>query len=162
MSDEIVVEDDGIIVIDQDNENYSLDLDSDNAIVINRVTVENSLEVSSNDLVVTQLGPVNSLDLGPENVVQLLTLGAQGPRGVQGPEGPEGPRGPEGPQHTTRRIDQYLPVAVWMINHNLNYFPHVTVVDSTNEVVNGTVSYIDGNNLKIEFVAAFSGYVLLS
>ena len=46
---------------------------------------------------------------------------------------------------------------VWMIQHNLNKYPSVTVVDSGNSVVAGEVIYIDKNNVRITFTSAFSG-----
>lgn len=46
---------------------------------------------------------------------------------------------------------------VWMIQHNLNKYPSVTVVDSGNSVVTGEIVYIDKNNIQITFTSAFSG-----
>ena len=46
---------------------------------------------------------------------------------------------------------------IWNVNHNKNNFPSVTVIDSTDTVVFGDIEYIDTNNLKITFTAAFSG-----
>lgn len=46
---------------------------------------------------------------------------------------------------------------VWMIQHNLNKYPSVTVVDSGNSVVTGEVIYIDKNNIQITFTSTFSG-----
>lgn len=46
---------------------------------------------------------------------------------------------------------------VWMIQHNLNKYPSVTVVDSGNSVVTGEVVYIDKNNIQITFTSTFSG-----
>lgn len=48
---------------------------------------------------------------------------------------------------------------VWMIQHNLNKYPSVTVVDSGNSVVTGEVVYIDKNNIQITFTSTFSGKV---
>ena len=46
---------------------------------------------------------------------------------------------------------------VWNIQHNLNKYPSVTVVDSGGSVVVGETVYIDNNNIKITFSSAFSG-----
>ena len=46
---------------------------------------------------------------------------------------------------------------VWNIQHNLNKYPSVTVVDSGGSVVVGETVYIDSNNVKITFSSAFSG-----
>lgn len=46
---------------------------------------------------------------------------------------------------------------LWIINHNLNKYPAVNVVDSAGNEVVGDVEYIDVNNLKITFTGAFKG-----
>ena len=55
----------------------------------------------------------------------------------------------------------------WTITHNLNRFPSVTVVDSTNTIVIGTVVYNSVNQLTITFfqagsALAFSGKAYLN
>ena len=57
--------------------------------------------------------------------------------------------------------------ATWTITHNLNRFPSVTVVDSANTVVIGTVVYNSANQLTITFFAggsavAFQGKAYLN
>lgn len=46
---------------------------------------------------------------------------------------------------------------VWSVNHSLNKYPSVMVVDSAGTVVVGQIDYVDLNNLTITFNAAFSG-----
>ena len=46
---------------------------------------------------------------------------------------------------------------VWEIQHNLNKYPSITIVDSGNSVVIGEIVYIDKNNVRIIFTSAFSG-----
>lgn len=50
----------------------------------------------------------------------------------------------------------------WVIQHNLEKFPSVTVVDSAGSAVIGEVSYVDENNLTITFSAAFAGVAYLN
>ncbi len=57
---------------------------------------------------------------------------------------------------------QGLPSATWNIAHNLDFYPSVTVVDSSNRVVYGDVQYTDTNNIIVTFNAAFSGQAYLS
>ena len=45
----------------------------------------------------------------------------------------------------------------WNINHKLNKYPSVTVVDSGGNTVTGDVTYIDTNNVTINFSAEFTG-----
>ena len=50
----------------------------------------------------------------------------------------------------------------WIINHNLNKKPTITVVDSANTVVTCTEEYIGTNNVKITFNAPFKGTAYLN
>ena len=50
----------------------------------------------------------------------------------------------------------------WEINHNLNKFPSVSVVNNNDVVAFGEVTYIDLNNLTINFSAGFSGKAYLN
>jgi len=55
----------------------------------------------------------------------------------------------------------------WTITHNLNRFPSVTVVDSADTIVYGTVVYNSANQLTITFfqggsALAFSGKAYLN
>lgn len=45
----------------------------------------------------------------------------------------------------------------WEIQHNLDKYPSVTVVDSASNVVVGDINYIDVNNAVVTFTAPFSG-----
>lgn len=50
----------------------------------------------------------------------------------------------------------------WEINHKLNKFPSVTVVDTANNIVDGSVEYIDEDNIIINFNGAFKGNAYLN
>jgi hypothetical protein len=52
---------------------------------------------------------------------------------------------------------QYEASEVWHINHNLNKYPVVTVIDSAGSVVVGNIEYIDINNITVSFTGGFSG-----
>jgi hypothetical protein len=58
--------------------------------------------------------------------------------------------------------NQILSSEIWNINHNLDKYPSVTVVDSAETVVYGSIEYIDKNNLKIIFSAEFAGKAYLN
>ena len=45
----------------------------------------------------------------------------------------------------------------WIINHNLNKFPTVAIIDSANTVIDGNIEYIDNNTCKVTFNGNFSG-----
>jgi len=52
--------------------------------------------------------------------------------------------------------------SAWTIEHNLNRFPSVEVVDSAGSVVVGDIQYIDENNITINFSAPFTGKAYLN
>jgi|SRR3712207_2203191 len=58
--------------------------------------------------------------------------------------------------------DQIQSSTVWAIQHNLNKYPSVSVVDSGKNEVVGDINYIDKNNLVINFSHAFSGKAFLN
>lgn len=51
---------------------------------------------------------------------------------------------------------------VWTVNHNLNKYCSVTVVDDDDNVVIADVVYIDSNSLEIHFAAAVTGKAYLN
>ena len=59
--------------------------------------------------------------------------------------------------------DQVTPATNWgdgnpkVVNHGLNKFPSITVVDTGDTVVIGNYTYVDNNNVILEFSAAFAG-----
>jgi hypothetical protein len=128
-----------------------------------------SLDLTETEAVVLDLhdGQPMALSL-TETVVALQVVGQVGPRGPQGevgpegPEGPEGPIGPIGPQGGFYRHSQAAPAAIWLIPHNLGYPPAVTTVDSANTAMFGDVTYIDDNNVQVEFGVAIGGYAYCS
>ena len=50
----------------------------------------------------------------------------------------------------------------WNIQHNLNKFPSISVVDSADSQVEGDVEYVDANNVTLRFCGAFSGKAYLN
>lgn len=57
---------------------------------------------------------------------------------------------------------QTVSSSTWNITHNLNKYPSVSVVDSSNEEVIGEVVYINSNSLTVKFSAPFSGKAFLN
>jgi hypothetical protein len=51
--------------------------------------------------------------------------------------------------------------ATWVINHNLNRYPNVSVMSSTDDVVIGDVHYDSLNQITITFAGAFSGKAVM-
>ena len=57
---------------------------------------------------------------------------------------------------------QGVATLIWTINHNLNYYPNVSIVDSSGSVVIGDIVYINTNTIIASFSGAFSGLAYLS
>lgn len=50
----------------------------------------------------------------------------------------------------------------WLVSHNLNRYPSVTITDSAGSVVVGNVTYISPTQICLDFSAAFSGTAYLN
>ena len=62
---------------------------------------------------------------------------------------------------STFRWEQAAPAMVWAINHGLNSFPAVLVLDPSEQEIAGDVQYVDDDNLTITFGAPMSGVAFL-
>jgi hypothetical protein len=108
------------------------------------------------------------------NIVQVdktgnhVTIAYGGPQGVQGPTGPTGPTGPGGlvagniPALVSYTHNQSAASTTWTITHGLNFKPNVTVFDSAETMVEGSVTHTSNTSLTITFSAAISGQAHLS
>lgn len=65
-----------------------------------------------------------------------------------------------GDKHFT--YEQAVASDVWVINHNLNKKPSITVVDSAETVIVGDYEYNDLNTVTLHFNAAFAGKAYLN
>lgn len=50
----------------------------------------------------------------------------------------------------------------WLIVHNLNKYPSVTITDALGNVLSGDVQYIDSNQLKITLQTPYNGWAYLN
>lgn len=57
--------------------------------------------------------------------------------------------------------EQLTPSSLWVITHNLNRYPTVTVTDSSGNVVVGDIKHTSLNTTEISFSAAFAGKAIL-
>jgi hypothetical protein len=57
---------------------------------------------------------------------------------------------------------QTTPATVWTISHNLGFIPNITVVDSFEQVVEGSYEYLNATTVRLTFDGAFSGKAYLS
>ena len=58
--------------------------------------------------------------------------------------------------------EQNSPSSVWTINHNLNKYPSIVLVDSDDDVIYGEVNYESKNTILITLSAAISGKAFLN
>lgn len=99
-------------------------------------------------------------------VVTVTTPGPQGATGVgaKGDKGDQGIQGnpgvPGGGLYYVH--EQMTPANPWVIFHNLNAFPNVTVVDSAGDIVEGEIKYDSAFQVTITFSGAFAGRAFLS
>lgn len=56
---------------------------------------------------------------------------------------------------------QLIAMDTWVINHNLNRIPSVTITDSAGTVVVGDVKHIDLNTTEVNFTSGFAGTAYL-
>ena len=115
--------------------------------------------------------------------------GAQGVQGIQGTTGSQGtgvslqtvenliagaaldttddlPEGVTNKYFTVGRVayihTQGVASDTWTINHNLNFYPNLTVQDSGGTIYEGEITYTNTVSLTVTFSAAFSGKAYLS
>lgn len=63
---------------------------------------------------------------------------------------------------TTLVYNQGVANSTWTINHGLDKYPSVTVVDSSGNEGFTTVKYIDSNNIILTFSSSFAGQAFLN
>jgi len=69
--------------------------------------------------------------------------------GVQGPQGPAA--------NIFYTYTQNTPASVWTVTHGLSGYPAATVIDTSGNNCEGTISYTNSNVMVITFTAPFSG-----
>ena len=82
--------------------------------------------------------------------------------------GPQGPGGVDGIQSdeiiglVSYRHIQNTPAATWTIVHNLNFYPNVTIYNTADDQVEGSVVHTNSTTLVITFSSALAGKAHLS
>lgn len=85
-----------------------------------------------------------------------------GPRGPIGPPGPQGPAGPPAASYTHTQLQAAAQWHVQHVQHGLNRYPSVSIVDSGGSLVIGNIAYISRNEIVLTFTSEFSGKVYLN
>jgi len=52
--------------------------------------------------------------------------------------------------------------STWTIYHNLNFYPNVTVLNNSNQIIEADIQYLDANSVRIVMNASTSGKAYLS
>jgi len=94
--------------------------------------------------------------------VPIVAAASVGPRGLKGDKGDIGPQGIPGPAGTTFTHDQLTPSDIWVVVHNMNKYPSVSVVDSAGTVIEPDIQYDDPSQLTILFGSPTSGKAYLN
>ncbi len=63
---------------------------------------------------------------------------------------------------TNFTFEQGVASDTWVITHNLNKRPSITVVDTADNIVDGAYEYIDNNTIKATFNGSFKGKAYLN
>ena len=134
-------------------------------------------------LITTPEGSSSASGSGGASTGAQGTTGTQGPTGTgtQGTTGAQGASGIAGATLDTTDdltegvTNKYFTVGrvsythtqgaasdTWTINHNLGFYPNLTVVDSSGTIYEGEIAYTNTVSLTVTFSAAFSGKAYLS
>jgi len=91
--------------------------------------------------------------------VQNVVITNQQPNVVISQVGAQGPAGASGAGFFT--YTQNTPASTWTITHNLGGYPAATVLDTSGNNCEGTISYTNANTMVITFTSSFSGTAYL-
>jgi hypothetical protein len=100
----------------------------------------------------------------PSNVatgkyVRQIVVSAPGP---QGPGGADGVQSDEIIALVSYRHTQNTALTTWTVNHNLNFYPNVTVYNTAGDQVEGVVNHTNETQLTITFSSAIAGKAHIS
>lgn len=109
---------------------------------------EINVNQESEVLIITDSEQLNQLLVAESTTVEIITVAPVFPPGSGSDE--------------TYIHDQTLPATTWIIYHQLNRYPSVTVVDSSKRECIAQVQYIDNNTIHITVTNAFSGQAFLN
>lgn len=141
-----------------DNEIPNIDLSVDlpaDTIVELPPSAEINLEVDPTDIRLQVSDLVPEVELKVTDSPDVIVLPTTG---IPGPPGPPGPSGPE----TSWEFDQLTASYHWVIPHNLNSYPSVTVVDTGGTEILPNVVYVNNNLIELYFANPTSGKAYLN
>lgn len=137
-----------------DNGSYIEVVDSLSGVILNSTPIYNNTIISIN---------VQSLNLNNPLTIKIHSLYKQGELNCQSvkTEIYTTPATPESPTPTVT-FPQTEPTSIWVINHNLGHNPSVITVDSSGNIITGTITNLNVNLLTIDFGTTYSGTAYLT
>lgn len=87
--------------------------------------------------------------------------GDPGPTGLTGPPGPQGIPGPPGSTGPTYEQSFNNPTLQWLLTHNLDVYPVVTLYDLYNTEISGDIAMPDRNTVLVTFDLPMTGIARL-
>lgn len=146
--------------------------------------IDINIEVTKNQLQIIAELESKTTEINAE----VLAAGPRGPIGPLGPIGPPGETYTHPATHPAEMIteseervflsnqektalltfkesyvhDQLAAQSIWLVQHDLNKYPNITIIDSAGTVVIGEIEYVSKNILILRFSAEFSGKAYLS
>lgn len=152
----------GVLVFDETDAPEATLQETENSFVIFDPDVEGG-EVQTEALtefLLVEPAKVITAILAPEyNEVVVITPG--GPPGTPGTSGPQGPPGPPGQDSAGAYFETFnfaTPSQVWTIVHNKNsYALNVETVDTSGELIEGNVQFVDLNTIEIDWYYPTAG-----
>lgn len=73
-----------------------------------------------------------------------------------------GPQGAPGQAQNTFTFEQLTPTSIWTIDHNLGFWPKVSIYDTSGREAEGSITNPSLSRTTITFSAAFAGKARLS
>src|SRR4249919_3282519 len=147
-------------------------VDASDSSEVSQITVESG----TTELVV--ISPISefTVETPPDVIVMAAgNIGPAGPEGKPGPLGPQGPvgetgppsivpgpQGPPGASGSTHIHTQGSPSSIWVIGHNLGWWPSITVVDTGNTVIDPDIHYDSINQVTLTFGSPTTGKAYLN
>jgi len=119
--------------------------------------------VDEEDIYVVTDSDIEQVVTAQDEIV-VVSEAEQGPKGAKGEKGDsiKGDKGDPGLSGANYVHDQLVSAADWEINHNLNRYPSVVIVDSAGTVVEGSVEYVSSDVIRLHFAAPFGGKSFLN
>ena len=145
------------VLIEEQNISTSI---IDDSIGINVEEQNITVQINETPVYVTTVDDAVSVNIIEEDlVIHIDALGPQGPSGIDGIAGPQGYMGVNDVSYTH---NQDVSASTWVINHNLDFQPNITIVDSAGTVVEGDYTYTNSTTVIAEFNGGFAGKAYLS